>query len=84
MDALNLELSRRRFISGMATGIGALALNPALAVIGHQEQTLTILHTNDVHSHLDPFPSNHPKYAGMGGAEARARLISMLRTEDPE
>lgn len=84
MDALNLELSRRRFISGMATGIGALALNPALAGIGHQEQTLTILHTNDVHSHLDPFPSNHPKYAGMGGAEARARLISMLRTEDPE
>ncbi|MGR6086757.1 MAG: bifunctional metallophosphatase/5'-nucleotidase [Arcticibacter sp.] len=84
MDALNPEQSRKQFIRGLATGIGALALTPAFAGHGDAEQTLTILHTNDVHSHLDPFPSNHPKYAGMGGAEARARLISMFRAEDPE
>lgn len=84
MDALNHELTRRRFVSVMATGLGSLALTPSLAGISSEEVSLTILHTNDVHSQLDPFPANHPKYPGMGGAEARARLISMLRVEDPE
>jgi 5'-nucleotidase len=31
---------------------------------------ITILHTNDVHSHVEPFPADHPRYAGMGGATA--------------
>lgn len=84
-DELNPEQSRRCFIRGMATGLGALAFTPSFGgQNGDTEQSLTILHTNDVHSHLDPFPLNHPKYAGMGGAEARAKLISALRAEDPE
>lgn len=83
MDALNHELTRRRFVSVLGTGLGALALTPSFAGIGATEQSLTILHTNDVHSHLDPFPANHPKYPGMGGADARAKIISMLRAEDP-
>ncbi|MFN5223577.1 MAG: bifunctional metallophosphatase/5'-nucleotidase [Bacteroidota bacterium] len=84
MDALNPDYSRRRFIRGVASGIGAIAITPSFAGIGDMEQSLTILHTNDVHSHLDPFPANHPKYAGMGGAEARAKLISALKADDPE
>lgn len=42
---------------------------------------LTILHTNDVHSHIDPFDNNHPKYPGMGGAAIRSAIIRKIRNE---
>lgn len=44
---------------------------------------LTILHTNDTHARIDPFPANS-KYAGMGGAAKRAQLIKMERKLDPD
>ena len=28
---------------------------------------ITILHTNDVHSYIDPFPADDPRNPGMGG-----------------
>ena len=43
---------------------------------------LTILHTNDMHSHIDPFPANDPKYPGLGGMERRAALINKIRKEE--
>jgi 5'-nucleotidase len=42
---------------------------------------ITILHTNDVHSHLDPMPKNDPRNAGRGGVINRAKLISKIRSE---
>lgn len=44
---------------------------------------LTILHTNDVHSYIDPFPATHPKNPNMGGVARRAALIEMIRRENP-
>lgn len=44
---------------------------------------LTILHTNDVHSYIDPFPANHPKNPNMGGVARRAALIESIRKENP-
>ncbi|MEM0543368.1 metallophosphatase [Flavobacterium sp. j3] len=44
---------------------------------------LTILHTNDVHSYVDPFPANHPKNPNMGGAARRAAIIESIRKENP-
>ncbi|HEY0678218.1 MAG TPA: metallophosphatase [Chitinophagaceae bacterium] len=43
---------------------------------------LTILHTNDVHSRLDPFPMDGSANAGMGGVAARAELIRKIRSEE--
>jgi 5'-nucleotidase len=43
-------------------------------------QKLTILHTNDVHSRLDPFPDG--QFAGKGGVAARARLIREIRATE--
>ena len=43
---------------------------------------ITILHTNDVHSHIDPFPDNDPKYPGMGGVARRAEIIRKIRQEE--
>jgi 5'-nucleotidase len=47
------------------------------------KKQITILHTNDVHSHVEPFPSNDPKYANMGGAARRMSLIQQVRKEQP-
>ena len=42
---------------------------------------LTILHSNDVHSRIDPFPDNDKKYPGMGGMAQKASLIKDIRAE---
>ena len=44
---------------------------------------ISVLHTNDVHSHIDPFEGNDPKYPGLGGVAKRATLINNLRSENP-
>lgn len=41
--------------------------------------SVTILHTNDMHSRIEPFPSDNQKYAGRGGMAARATLVSQIR-----
>jgi len=46
------------------------------------EKKITILHTNDVHSHIDPFPADHPKNPNMGGAARRAFVIEQIRKEE--
>lgn len=44
---------------------------------------ITILHTNDTHSHLDAFPQTDAKYPNMGGASRRATLFSKIKNENP-
>ena len=51
-------------------------------VFGAKSTTkITILHTNDVHSHIDPFPSNDAKYPNLGGVAQRAALIHKIRSQ---
>lgn len=44
---------------------------------------ITILHTNDVHSHIDPFGPNDGRNANKGGIARRAKLIEGIRQESP-
>ena len=44
---------------------------------------ITILHTNDVHSHIDPFPKNDPLNPTGGGVIARANLINLIKKGNP-
>ena len=43
---------------------------------------ITILHTNDVHSRIDPFPMDGTRNAGQGGAARRAAMIGQVRQEE--
>ena len=43
---------------------------------------LVILHTNDTHSQIDPFPGDAPRNAGTAGASRRATLIKRIRAEN--
>jgi 5'-nucleotidase len=61
-------------------GLGGFSLSSFKSV---NTKHLTILHTNDVHSYIDPFPANHPKNPNMGGVARRAALIESIRKENP-
>ena len=43
---------------------------------------LVVLHTNDTHSRMDPFPDDGGPFAGLGGAARRATLIRRVRAEN--
>ena len=43
------------------------------------ETSLVILHTNDTHAHLEPFPDDHPTYPGLGGVARRAAMVAQIR-----
>lgn len=77
--------SRRKFIQQASTGLALASLNqlPLDAFANEKKETrLTLLHTNDVHSRLDPFPMDGSQYAGMGGVLAREKMIRKLREEE--
>lgn len=44
---------------------------------------ITILHTNDTHSHLDTFSSTDPKFPNQGGAAKRATIFNNIKSENP-
>src|SRR5690606_31349413 len=43
---------------------------------------LTILHTNDVHSRIDPFPMDGSRNQGLGGVARRSTLINHIRRKE--
>lgn len=78
-------MDRRKFISNAAAssvlvGLGGLSLNSCLR---NTEKHITILHTNDVHSHVDSFPQNHSSFPNLGGLARRASLVDIIRKENP-
>lgn len=78
-------MERRKFIGKAITGflITASAKFPYSAFVNDPAlTTLNILHTNDVHSRIDPFPMDGSRNQGLGGAAKRAALISKLRKEN--
>ncbi len=70
-----------RTIAGSAALMG-LSSFPLDLLAKNEIVKITILHTNDVHSHIDPFPENDAKYPGLGGVARRAALIKKIRAEE--
>lgn len=73
------DFIQKTAISSAFLGLGGLSLSSFSSV---NVKHLTILHTNDVHSYIDPFPENHPKNPNMGGVARRAALIEQIRKEN--
>ncbi len=77
--------SRRKFLNEAIYLSGGVVMvkpffNSLLA--DKNEKKLTILHTNDTHSRIDPFPLNDAKYPGLGGVVRRATAISNIRSQE--
>lgn len=68
----------------MGAGVGLGGFFPAGELIGASRSRVTILHTNDTHARIEPFPDSAPRYAGMGGVARRATLINRLRAANPD
>jgi 5'-nucleotidase len=77
-------LSRKKFIRQTAMSAGAVIAGPALAQAADylSPLKLTILHTNDTHSRLEPFPMDGGRNQGLGGIAGRAQLINKIRQEE--
>ena len=77
-------MKRRKFIKKSAASTALLSLS-GLPISCSENKTvkITVLHTNDVHSHIDPFGPNDVKNANKGGISRRATLIQKLRNENP-
>ncbi len=78
-------MKRRNFIQQTAATTALITLGG----LGLQSFTtsrtkkITILHTNDVHSHIVPFGPNDGRNANKGGVARRASLIESIRAENP-
>lgn len=78
-------MKRREFIQKTVLGAAAVSLAPSLmAQESSAKQRLTILHTNDTHSNIDPFPANHAKFPGQGGVSRRYDMIREIRQEEEQ
>ncbi len=80
-------MNRKSFLKSSAiigAGIGLGGFGPFGDALGAARSRVTILHTNDTHARIEPFPASAPRYAGMGGVARRATLIRRLRAENPD
>ncbi|MEY8848717.1 bifunctional UDP-sugar hydrolase/5'-nucleotidase [Psychroserpens sp. XS_ASV72] len=77
-------MNRRTFIQ-QTTATGALITLGGLGLSSFSSDVkkITILHTNDVHSHIDPFGPNDGRNPNKGGVARRASLIEAIRQENP-
>ncbi|MFC4816952.1 MULTISPECIES: bifunctional metallophosphatase/5'-nucleotidase [unclassified Flavobacterium] len=78
-------MKRREFIKSTAAGttllgLGGLSLSSFNSAV--EIKKITILHTNDTHSQIDPFPANHPKNPNMGGVARRAAVVEQIRKSE--
>jgi len=77
-------MKRRKFIKQTTASL-------ALASVGGltfkscetKPKHITILHTNDTHSQIEPFDISHHKFANKGGVARRASLVQKVRKENP-
>jgi 5'-nucleotidase len=77
-------MDRRKFVKNSAAAsllaMGGLSL-PSFT--GDKRKHITILHTNDTHSQVEPFEKSHYRHPNKGGVARRATLIENIRKENP-
>jgi len=76
-------MNRRHFIQKSAAG-SLLLLSGSESFAGipaHDLVELTILHTNDMHSRVEPFPMDGGRNEGLGGLSKRAALIAKIKKQ---
>ena len=77
--------NRRTFLKQSVIGGGAVCLGvfPQELFASGELVKLTVMHTNDMHCHIDPFSEDDTEYPGKGGMVRIASLVSQCRKENP-
>ena len=79
------SLNRRNFLRNLSVLGGTLAfsqLPQSLQANPRKEIKITVLHTNDVHSRIEPFPMDGSRLQGLGGVARRSTLIQKIRNTE--
>lgn len=76
--------NRRIFVKKIVLASISIPLLNSFSFLNKKPRSrkITILHTNDMHSHIDSFPLNHSKHPGMGGMRRVASLVKKIRNEE--
>jgi len=76
-------INRRHFLkqAGTLAALSTVGGLPLTALANEDHVSLTVLHTNDVHSRIDPFPMDGSRNQGLGGVARRATLVERIRRE---
>jgi len=75
-------ITRRTFLRQAALGAAGVAFGASSAWATPEDARLVILHTNDTHSRIDPFPMGGSRYQGLGGVARRATLVEQVRAQE--
>lgn len=76
-------MKRRQFIIRSMAASASVAVSPFVLSSCKADlagKKITILHTNDMHSHIEPFEEGRNK--GLGGMAARASAIESIRSQE--
>ena len=79
-------MNRRVFAKNIGAGalfLGIGGIDFVEAANNPNLKHITILHTNDTHSHIEPLPVDAVRYPNQGGVARRATLINIIRQENP-
>ena len=77
-------MNRRNFLKNSIYASAGIVSSVCLSSCSNEKPTIvSILHTNDVHSHITPFDNNHSEYPNQGGFSRRSSLISEIRKKNP-
>ena len=82
-------MNRKEFLKTVGGGTLALSLAPNLVFASQKSildknaaYKLTVLHTNDQHSRIEPFDSSYSRNPNQGGFARRATLIQQIRRQE--
>jgi len=82
-------MDRKSFLKAIGGGSLAMALAPNMMMAEELKilnvksaNKLTILHTNDQHSRIEPFDASYTKNPNQGGFARRANLIQQIRNQE--
>ena len=82
-------MNRKHFLRTLGGGTLAMTLAPNLLMAEKfsalnlaSEYQLTILHTNDQHSRIEPFDSSYTRNPNQGGFARRAALVQKIRSQE--
>mgnify|MGYP003445438450 FL=1 len=82
-------MNRKEFLKTVGGGTLALSLAPNLVFASQKSildknaaYKLTVLHTNDQHSRIEPFDSSYSRNPNQGGFARRATLIQQIRSQE--
>ena len=81
-------MNRKEFLKYLSGGTLAATLAPNLLLAGNSSilddapKKITILHTNDQHSRIEPFDSSYTRNPNQGGFARRATLVQQIREKE--